>query len=77
MATTCDPRVYELAAAFLEDDPNSVTTARVMNLACAIQQAAEDWLESEANDRERQREAAVANPDPADSCMAHDGEGRR
>jgi hypothetical protein len=47
-ATTWDPRCYDLAEVFLQDDPPlpaAAHEARASHLAGTIQQAIEDWLE--------------------------------
>lgn len=41
---TFDPKCFELAKAFLADDPNLNTDAAHVTLAAAIQQAVEDEL---------------------------------
>jgi hypothetical protein len=55
MVKTYDPKCYALAEAFLGDDDISTLTAteveqRIHDLACAIQQAIEDWCDNEASD---------------------------
>jgi hypothetical protein len=42
---TIDPKVYDLAEAFLADEPSLNTEAAKVTLAYAIQRAAEDELE--------------------------------
>lgn len=62
MATTCDPKCYELAQHFLSDHDtgtNQQTEALTKHLACAIQQAVEDWKDdrdAEAEEREAREE---------------------
>lgn len=55
-STTYDPQCYALAAHFLADDHEAGLTpeqrkARCMSLACAIQDAVEDWIEDELQRR--------------------------
>lgn len=74
MGNTCDPMVYEIAARLLmsssglgiRDLPQ--LESRTMSLACAIQQAAEDWIESERIDRTKAVEQQT---------LPMDGQGRR
>lgn len=49
MATTCDLKCYDLAEHFLADSELSADQRldRTMSLACAIQQAIEDWMADE------------------------------
>jgi hypothetical protein len=41
---TYDEKVYDLASAFLEDEPNLFTMHHNHHLACAIQRAIEDYI---------------------------------
>lgn len=55
MVKTYDPKCYALAEAFLtEYDVSRLTPAeieqRIHDLACAIQQAIEDWCDNEASE---------------------------
>ena len=45
MTKTFDPKVYELAAAFLSDEPSLNTEAAKITLAYTIQQAIEEELD--------------------------------
>lgn len=45
---TYDTKVYDLASAFLEDEPNLFTMHHNHHLACAIQSAIEEYI-AEAN----------------------------
>jgi hypothetical protein len=49
---TYDSKCYDLAAAFLSDEPALDTTDRVEKLASEIQQAIEDWIASEKDNYE-------------------------
>jgi hypothetical protein len=44
MATTYDPKSYELAAHFLSDEPDLNTEAAKATLAATIQEAVEDEI---------------------------------
>lgn len=44
MAKTFDPKVYDLAAHFLQDEPKLNTEAARVTLAAAIQQTIEDEI---------------------------------
>jgi hypothetical protein len=44
MASTYDPKCYDLAAHFLQDEPKLNTDAARVTLAAAIQQTVEDEL---------------------------------
>jgi hypothetical protein len=44
-ARTFDAKSYDLAAAFLSDEPELNTEAAKLTLACVIQQAVEDEIE--------------------------------
>lgn len=43
--STYDPKSYDLASAFLEDEPNLFTHAKCDELAALIQRAIEDQIE--------------------------------
>lgn len=51
-AKTFDPKCYDLASAFLEDEPGLHTEARCNELAALIQQAIEDFITDERNNYE-------------------------
>lgn len=44
MAKTYDPKCYDLASAFLEDEPHMFTDAKSAELAALIQQTIEDQI---------------------------------
>jgi hypothetical protein len=46
MVDLVDQRSYDLAVHFLSDEEPPPDEARLMSLAKAIQQAVEDWMES-------------------------------
>jgi hypothetical protein len=49
---TYDTKCYDLAEAFLEDEPAMNTESRRKDLAGTIQQAIEDWLDHERDNLE-------------------------
>jgi hypothetical protein len=50
---TYDEKCYRLAEQFLEDEPELYTMDKCHHLACAIQQAVEDFIESERSTLEK------------------------
>lgn len=57
MAISYDTKCWELADAFLTDEPHLRDMDRINRLAAAIQEAIEDWIKSENDNYE-------GRPDP-------------
>lgn len=79
MATTCDQKSYALAEHFLADDDvrdlsAAEQQARTMSLALAIQQAVEDWIESEAVDMQRKRQDTADRDDERRRLRGYDAQ---